>query len=267
MKGRVALIEAAGKSTGAVHVFDWLPTASSVEVGSDSSVTLAFANGDRYEIGKNSKVLLSAKGPKLGRGTMRLLDHVAPIPRLALTAASNPPGARSGAIRLRGGKPRGIDPMYPLTGTSALPDAVVLRFAPVSGVARYRVGIEDQAGRTIFETDTQSSQVAVPAGTLSAGSHYRWRVETLDSVTAAVCGESEFATLSAQAIEQRVSFKIAVETRGDAESLALLAAIDRSLGLLLEARNEFRDALAKSPTDPALRQITEELKKELLFDW
>jgi hypothetical protein len=65
-------------------------------------------------------------------------------------------------------------------------------------------------------------------------------------------GESEFATLPAHEIERRALFKSAAESRGDAETLALLAEVDRRLGLLLEARNEFQQALAKSSADSAM---------------
>jgi hypothetical protein len=213
---------------------------------------------------EKSGATLSIAGPKADSGTIRPLDPVPPIPRLAFTAAGSKPGMRSGAVRIRGAQPGRISFLYPRAETAALPDSTVLRFSPVSGAARYGVVLANQAGSTIFETETQSAQVTVPAGVLRPGARYFWKVRTVETTGPGASGESEFMTLSTDEINLRASFKARMETAGDAESLAFLAEIDRRLGLLLEARDEFQAALAKSPSDPALRRILEETEKELL---
>jgi hypothetical protein len=166
---------------------------------------------------------------------------------------------------MRGNRPERISNLYPRPETSALPDSTVLRFSPISGVARYRVLLEDEAGNTIFKTETQSAQVAVPVGVLTSGARYYWEVWSVETIGPAARGESEFETLSADEIKQRTAFKVKLENKGDAESLALLAEVDRCLGLLLEARDEFRAALAMSPSNSTIRQILEKMEKVLSY--
>jgi hypothetical protein len=54
--------------------------------------------------------------------------------------------------------------------------------------------------------------------------------------------------------------------RGDAESLALLAEVDRRLGLLAEAREEFRMVLARFADDVVVRNALADLESRLPAD-
>ena len=63
------------------------------------------------------------------------------------------------------------------------------------------------------------------------------------------------------ALAARAVLEESLEAGGDASSLALLAEIDRSLGLLVEAREKFRAAVARAPGDVALRQALDRLER------
>jgi len=63
-------------------------------------------------------------------------------------------------------------------------------------------------------------------------------------------------------VRERALIKEHLNRRGDPESLALMAAIDSGLGLLLEARNGFMAALAKTD-NPEIRAIVKELDRQI----
>ena len=243
-----------------VRLFDWLPAGSLVDVGSGSSLILAFSNGSRFELGEKTKAAVAASGLTAASGTLRPLDSVPPMPRMASIASGNPAGARSGAIRIRGQR---IENLYPRADTATLPEGTTLRFSPIDGAARYKVELEDESGRTLFEAETPGATLNVPTGILMPGARYYWKVRSVDRIGPAVRGESEFATLATADMEKRTTLKATLENRGDLESLALLAEVDRRLGLLAEANEEFQAALARSPGSDAIRRALEEIQKQL----
>jgi hypothetical protein len=62
---------------------------------------------------------------------------------------------------------------------------------------------------------------------------------------------------------RRAALKTAVELSGDADSLALLAEIDRRLGLLREAREEFGAALERASAREAVRAAIAQIDEAL----
>jgi len=184
------------------------------------------------------------------------------MPTLAAVSVSRA-GARSGAIRVRQGSDLHFRTLYPNEDSLTLPDSTVLRFAPIEGASRYRVELEDESGKTVFDAETQLLAVAVPAGILRSGSHYYWKVRTIERTGPSVHGESEFGTLGEEDIHRRTAVRAALEKSGDVESLALMAEIDRRLELLVEAREGFQAALAKAPENPALQKALAEVNAQL----
>jgi len=73
------------------------------------------------------------------------------------------------------------------------------------------------------------------------------------------CG-GEFFVLLAEDETRRASFRAAVQNSGDPDCLALLAEIDRRLGLLREAREEFAAVLRQSSTSEAIRASLQEIE-------
>jgi hypothetical protein len=248
-----------------VHLFDWLADGSVIESDPGSTATLVFADGRRYELAEKSRASLSANGLKASAGSVRALESVPPMPRLVAISADRA-GARSGAIRVRGNADAHFRSLYPNGNSLTLPDSTVLRFAPIEGATRYRVELEDESGKTVFDVETQLSAVTVPVGILHPGSRYYWKVRTIERIGPSIRGESDFATLGEEDIRRRAAVKAALEKKGDVESLALMAEIDRRLGLLIEAREGFQTALTKAPEDAALQKALAELDAQLSSD-
>jgi hypothetical protein len=262
LSGSAQLVASSGEKSR-LELFDSLQAGSVIEVGSGSKLKIAYANGNRYALEDGTKATIAAGGPQASVGKVSPLESVPALPHLV--ALANAAGTRSAVTRIRGGPDR-IRDLYPYVGSAALPESTVLRFAAFEGATRYRVEIEDDTGRTLLDAETQSSVLAVPAGVLRPGARYYWSVRTVERIGPTMRAESEFFTLPADDIRRRAALRNALVKEGDAESLAFLAEIDRRLGLLMEAREEFQAALTKSPDDAALQKTLIEIEKQLSAD-
>lgn len=260
LTGTASVTRPRALGTGPLRRFEWIAAGSVIEVSRASKVTLLFANGTRYELGESARAkaepgsLVSCSGP------VRQLEPLPPLPRVSPSAESARAGPRSAAVRIRGGA---IANLYPDSGSSTLADGTVLRFAALPDASRYRVEVESETGASVFQVETQSLTVHVSPGILKPGAKYYWQVRTLDRIGHAARAAAEFLTLNAESARARAALKESLESAGDAASLALLAEIDRSLGLLVAARDGFRAALAKAPGDVALRQVLDRLEQQL----
>lgn len=250
-----------GNRRAPVRLFDWLLAGVTIEAGARSNVVVAFRSGARYELGENAKAKVAPGALTAVSGSVRSLESVPPFPRLAPIATDSDAESRSGAIRIRGGQR--IRDLYPRQGWALLPDRSALSFGPVTGARSYKVEVEDESGKTVFEAETQAPPVIVSAGILMPGARYYWRVRTVEFLAPPSRGEAEFVTLSAEDTARRAALKEALEKAADGASLALLSEIDRRLGLVSEAREGLDAALARSPEDPALREALERLTREL----
>jgi hypothetical protein len=255
ISGNVAVVALSGEK-GRVELFDLLQAGSVIEVGPGSKVKIAYANGSRYALEDGTKATIATGGPQVSAGKVSPLESVPPLPHLV--ALANAAGTRSAVTRIRGGPDR-IGNLYPFADSAALPEDAVLRFTPFEGATRYRVEVEDDSGRTVLDAETESSVLAVPAGVLRPGARYYWSVRTVERIGPTMRAEREFSTLPEEDIRRRAALRSVLVKAGDPESLAFLAAIDRRLGLLLEAREEFKAALMKSPTDVALQKAVSEI--------
>jgi hypothetical protein len=263
LSGEASVIMPSAPGRKSLRLFDWLPAGSVVEVGTNSRLIIAFSNGRRYQMEAGTRAALAGGTLKALAGAVRDLPSFPPMPRLAAIDRAAQAGVKAGAIRIRGDKARQIRNLYPRADTSALPDETTLLFSPTRETARYKVELEDELGRTVFSAEIESVSLVVPRGILKPGARYYWRVRSVEIVGPAARGESEFMTLPIEEIEKRAVLRDSLKERGGIEALALLAEIDRRLGLLLEARNEFRAALSQSPSDETLRRMVGELEKQL----
>jgi hypothetical protein len=240
--------------------FEWLPAGAEIEVASGASVLLAFASGARYELGGGSRATLSAPGGfGASSGPVRALPSVPPFPRIESLAAEARPGARAGALRLRGLRIRGL---YPCDDASVLPNETVLSFEALPGTPRYKVQVEDETGNTVLDVEVATSSVVVSPGVLKPGARYHWTVRSLGG-SASARGEADFNVLTAEGLAARDELRRSLEGPADAEGLALLAEVDSRLGLLFEARREFSAALAKAPGDLSLKAAVEKLNRQI----
>lgn len=247
----------------ALRLFDRLPAGTIVEAGPGSRLALAFANGRRYEFGERSRATLGPADLSLRIGLVRALLSVPSLPRLLPIAEEERPGLRPGAVPIRAEKITGL---YPHRGAATLAGATSLHFEPVEGAGKYRVEVHDRQGNVIFEAETASSTMNLPAGVLQPGLRYDWTVSTIDRVGPVVRGSAGFMTLAPDLAEAREALRKAVQKEKDGASLALLADVDRSLGLLLEARDGLRAAVERSPGNAALAEELAAIEGQLEDD-
>ncbi|HEX3126112.1 MAG TPA: hypothetical protein VH394_02185 [Thermoanaerobaculia bacterium] len=126
--------------------------------------------------------------------------------------------------------------------------------------------VQDDEGQVVFRVDVEAPLVKVPGRALLPGARYYWTVRTLNRAGSVVRGEADFVALPKDAARAREELRAAVAAEGNGESLALLAAIDRSLGMQLEARKELQAALERSPGNAALDEELAALDQQLEED-
>jgi len=249
-----------GRSREPVRLFDRLPAGTTLELAPGSRLALAFVTGKRYEIYGKARAALGKGDLGARSGGVRSLPSVPPLPRLAPIAEDDHPGPSAGAVRIRSER---IEGLYPHCGTAVLAGETTLRFQLVTGAGKYRIEVRDRQDHVIFETETTDSVVHLPAEVLEPGLRYRWTVSTVERVGPVARGEADLVTLRQNTAEAREALRKSVEAAGDDDSLALLAGVDQSLGLLAEAREELRTALLKSPGDTALAEALAALERRL----
>ncbi len=257
ISGKAQTRTASGE-TRPLQLFDWLEPGTTIEVASPGAVTIAFANGSRYELDDNAKATVGEKELTAITGRHRQLVSVTPLPKIAAATAGE--DARPAAFRVRGQKITGL---YPNASVMSLANATTLRFDPVPNASRYRVVVEDDDGTPLFQVESEKTEVLVSPGILKTGRHYYWSVRTLDAASASARGESELTTLSEEQAASRNALRKSIEGAPDASSVALLAEMDRSLGLLYEAHEEMQRAAAMTGNDEALRAAASRVDQEL----
>ena len=261
--GEASITSSPGQGKNRVRLFDWIAAESVIEVAPGATVTLVFASGARYQLSATAKARIGPDSVTSSAGPVRALDPVPPLPRFAAIAADSRSGSRSAAVRIRGAT---IRQMYPNSGVATMADSTVLRFAPLPDATRYLVEVHTDAGTPVLREETRSPAVAVAPHLLQPGVRYRWEVRTLDRIPQVAQGAAELITLDADTARARAALKQSLDANGDVSSQALLAEIDRTLGLLVEARDEFRAALANAPADDALRQALARVEQQLAVD-
>jgi hypothetical protein len=244
-----ALRTAPGRSPAPLRRLDRLPVKTTLDLPSGSRVVLAFVMGKRYELSGPGRATLGKQDLAARSSGVRALASLPPF-RLSPIAESEKPGLKAGATCIRGERITGL---YPRHGAATLAGEIVLYFKPVPGTMSYRIEVQDRRGKTIFQTDTESSPVKVPAGLFQSGHRYWWTVRTLDRPGPVAQGEAEIVTLGASAARAREEARKVLAAEGEG-SLPLLAEIDRNLGLWLAARDELRAALDHEPGDAELQE-------------
>lgn len=261
LKGGATLGAPASKRP--LQLFAWIPAGETIEVAAGSTVALAFSNGTRYELGPSSSARLGKSELESQVGSVRRLPSVPPLPHIDRIVEDAAVGSRAGALRIRG---RSSSTLYPSPGTTSIADATTLRFEPVAGATQYRVEVTDGTGKAIFQKETSSTSLPIPAGLLKPGSRYGWTRRALDRNETVQSAHSQISTLDAAAQSSRAALRKSLGPAGDPTSFALLAGVDRNLGLLWEAREELRQAVAQSPRNKDLRDALTRLDQGLQND-
>jgi len=240
------------RRTVALRLFDWLGADAVVRTDADTRVVLTLTSGKRYEIGEKADVTVTATVPKAAKGSVLELEPLPALPPVPVVDAQARPGARTGAVRVRGTEWPAT--LYPDEGAAVLADAVVLRFDAAAPEIAYRVEIEDEGGRAVHAADGTATVVTVPPHSLQPGASYHWTVRTLPKLGPALRAQAEFVTLPAETARQLRAFELGIKAAGDTDSLALLAAVERGLGRTAEAQLALAEACARPDASAALRE-------------
>ena len=233
---------------GKARRFDTLSDGQTLKMADHSRAVVVLAGGRRFELGSKARATVAADGLTATSGPIKELPSLPTLPKLAALDDSRPQGP-PGAVRLRATEIAGLRPDHAVIAR----EPVTFAFQPVKGASRYAVEIEDSQGRVVMRREVAATELTVAAGTLAPGAAYRWTVQTLDRAGGAARGASDFTTLSEEDGRQRDALRQSVASSGGGQE-ALLAEVDRRLGLYPEALRGFRAALAGQPTDPAIRR-------------
>ena len=254
LAGTASVRENASGPSSPAERFYAMAEGTILEVGRDSRAIIVLARGKRFALAAGARA--TVHGDRLG-STSGQIDELPTLPALPPLVALDAQAPKTlGGVRLRSTVIPGLSP----SNGSALASRATLRFTPAPGVATYRVEIEDEKGGVILGVQTASPEVPVPPNILQAGANYYWTVRTIDRPGPQARGSAEFRTLRAEEVQARDALKRRLDDEGGTSSIALLAAIDRHLGLHDEALEGFRAALARAPGDKALRQAVTELE-------
>jgi hypothetical protein len=237
------------------HPFDWLKTGASIQTEAGAKVLVVLVNGAKYEVGERSRATLEKGTMHKVSGDLRRLPGLTEIPKLA-AISDKLSSTRGGVVRIRGTK---LKQCYPAPGVAILPGESTFAFDPAANITSYVMEIENGEGNVIHRAESSGGPIHVAAGVLQPGANYYWEVGggVPDSPK---CG-GEFSVLSSEDEASRQIFRSAVQNSGEADGLAILAEIDRRLGLLREAREEFNAALSKSSTPDAIRAKLREIER------
>lgn len=256
LSGTATIRSPSGGPPVAAKRFDALSSGMSMEMGPTSRAVVILSNGDRFEFGANARATFTATGLASSSGPIETLPRLPALPKLASLDESGPKGP-PGSVRVRGERIPGLRPF----GTVMLgARSLTLSFTPVSGASRYLVEVENADAQRIARGETTRPEFVVPAGVLAPGGKYYWTVQTLDKVGGAARGAGQFKILSSEDARARAALHASL-TSPSSESVALLAEIDRRLGLYAEALAGFRAALAGAPRDPAILQAIHSIEE------
>jgi hypothetical protein len=255
--GGAATRHAKGSPPGPVRLFDRLLEGTELRAGSQGKVIVAFLDGSRHEMSGGSRARVTARGLQALAGDLKPLP---PWPAELVVAAlgSGEPSTSAAVVRLRD---RAIRLLYPRDGHVTRAGDTVLRFAPATGARSYGVEVRDGKGRQVFQQEAAGPTVAVPASVLGPGESYIWVVRTIEGPAAR--GQAAFETLSTEREAARQSLAGAAGRAADPAAHALLAEVDRRWGLLREAGEGYRMALAIPGPSQGLREALEEVSREI----
>lgn len=230
--------------------FERLAEGDVIRTGRGAEAMLVFRTGARVRLGEASRARVDGDRAIRIDGTLEILSSVPPVPLVAPVAGA---GTTITAVRIRAG---GLTLVSPVEDATTLAGSTVLEVAPAATDA-YEVEIEGPDAAVVHRVRTREPRVVVPDGPLRPGRAYRWRVTARLATGFSLSGEGRFHTLATDAADAREKLRQSLPA-DDADALALLAEVDRTLGLLEEALAGFRAARAAGAADPIVAaRITE----------
>jgi len=214
---------------------------------------LVFRTGARVRLGEASRARIDGEQAIRLDGTLETLPPVPPVPLVAPVSGA---GTTITAVRIRAG---GLTLVSPVDDAATLAGSTVLEFAAAETDA-YDVEVEGPDAAVVHRVRTLETRVIVPDGPLRPGTAYRWRVTARMATGFNLSGEGRFHTLASDAADAREKLRQGLPA-GEADALALLAEVDRTLGLMEEALAGFRAARTAGAVDPIVAARIAELER------
>jgi len=252
VEGEAWLTKSGERERKEISLFDWMKVGAVIQTEPGSKVVIAFSTGDRYELKGKTKTTVGQEGFSSSTGSVKKLESVPVMPKIAAISQEASPGTRLGGIRLRGSKGP-FSGVYPGEGTKLLADEAVLTFEPASGVKKYKVEINDEMGNKVLSIETSATKVATYPSAFKPGTKYSWKVWALGKREPSLLCEEVFSTVSEENARARNTFKEQAYLSKDVTQLLLLAQMEMGLGLWKEACVTLRDALEFFPDNAEIK--------------
>jgi hypothetical protein len=235
----VALVsEVSGEATRAtprgeerLALFDRLEEGESITAGDGAALTVVFADGRRERLEERGRAQVERGGLQALEGSVARLPPVPAFVTLAPLVLSRPHASRAAAARIRAGPGPGpaLAGLSPRGGAAVLPERAVLRLDPCPEAVEYRFEVEAEDGRPLFASSSAAPEVRLPPALLAPGSVYFWRVTARGPGGRPAAARALFRAASAAEVLAREG--LAEEARAEGSLGALLAEVDRCLGL------------------------------------
>jgi len=220
--------ETAGPGKQEARTFDWFSAGAVLSTDAGATMVVVFESGKRTRLGERSRIRVTADGPADARGITEPLTPVPPLPHVSVVTLEGP-ATRINAVRVRGDAFARLHP----DGSALIADQARLQFEPVREFSSYAITIEREDGTLAFDTTTSATSIDVRPGVLQPGTQYYWRVAAQDPLGRVVRGTGRFVTLTSEQVTRREELRRHLGS--SPADLALLAEVDRSLGLVREA--------------------------------
>lgn len=238
-----------------VRLFDRLQEGDTLRTGGGADIMLVFATGTRMRLGGSGEARVRADGLVARRGELETLPSLPTVPLIAPVIGA---GSAVTAVRIRAG---GLHAVEPAPGETVLAEAVVLSIDS-DGDSTYEYEIVAPDATVVFRQHTTAMRVHVPPSILAPGVAYRWEVTARRPTGFEARTGGAFTTLPAPIAAQRAAL-LAAMSDSDAESAAVLAEVDFTLGLWHPALDRFRSARAAGSTAPVLGERVATLERRL----
>jgi hypothetical protein len=234
------------------QLYDSIQEGDQIKVGNNALLKIILFNGEAYEIRGPALAVIQQGKVKSLQGQVHFMPSVAIMPQIALFDSDNQPGRRMAASRIRGS-----------ANLVVAANHAKLYFPPAEGNRNYHVVITNFSGTEVFSLKTENATCTVPVGVLSPGREYYFNVWSEQGQTRTqLVRWKHLLTLGEEDSRSREILRQMYQENGEVAILLLLAELDRKLGLYHCAMQEFQEALAHYPDNPALQEAADRFTQE-----
>jgi hypothetical protein len=218
-------------------------------------VALYMKSGDEYMFSGSSEVQFQAGGPKVLSGAAPQ-KRASPVGKGG-SVTIKPVNVAQAAYVMRSSRTTARIKLLTLSATRALESSPEFRWQGIEGGGKYRFELTDDTGRSLYETEVQSTTLKLPASVaLKEGASYTWEVSTRTPDNRRYVSAGDFtiapADLRAQAQSLRPASSAPVSDR-----VAYAAWLEQA-ELRDEARKYWQALSKERPEDEKLKALAAE---------